>query len=215
MDVEFPKINNKLAFFGYSQTLVCHMYPVGYTKAADYFTDCTRFLTAPANEYTTDMPLPCMQWYAKELFDEGYGLYCLSCGASSLRDQFKKERLSAYYPDTPMTYVSVDIRKHKVDMMKAIAAAECCSPSDVIFVDSNMETVYEALAAGMDAKHVSVIAAIYESRKRPSIQQDAYIKPQGMDGPFADAGFLDRELTKTYEECRKIAEQDLGRGGNI
>lgn len=222
--MEFPKVNNKLAFFGFDQTLVAHRHPV---HTGGYFARCLYLLTAPAEEHDGDRPLPCMQWYARKLHDEGYGLYCLTHGASNLNDKLKQGQLAAFYPDTPMTYLTVDLPEHKVGMMQAVAVTECCGPGDVIFVDDDMQTVELALAAGIDAKHLSDIVIMYE-RRAGADEQRAVIKPEGAGGLPADGaapqetvrdgqimgeecGFSDENLGDVYEECRRLAEMN-GRG---
>lgn len=226
MDIQFPNINNKLAFFDFDRTLVAHTYSKEYAKVrtGNYFMECVYCLTALMEEHAMDKPLPCMQWYAKKLFDDGYGLYVLTHEVFNLRDQLKKEQLKLFYPDTPMTYLTVDKPEHKVDMMMAIAAIEGCDLSDVIFIDDKMETVQMAQTAGIDAKHLSDIVTLYECRVT-SQQQNVFIKPKG----FADflnedptlsekithehtdginTGFSDDELEKAYEECRKIVDKE-------
>lgn len=224
MDIQFPNINNKLAFFDFDRTLVTHTYSKDYVKVQNYFMECVYCLTSLVEEHAKDMPLPCMQWYTKKLFDDGYGLYVLTHEIFNLRDQLKKEQLKLFYPDTPMTYLTVDTPAHKIDMITAIAMTERCDLSDIIFVDDMMSTVQMAQAAGIDAKHLSDIAALYECRVTFQ-QQDTFIKPKG----FADLlkedptliekvahektdnmniGFSDEELEKAYIECRKIVDNE-------
>lgn len=181
-------------------------------------------MTALAEEHAKDIPLPCMQWYVRKLFDDGYGLYVLTHEVFNLRDQLKKEQMKLFYPDTPMTYLTVDKPEHKIDMIMAIAMVEGCDLSDVIFVDDKMETVQMAQAAGIDAKHLSDIVALYE-RRVTSQEQVTFIKPKG----FADflkedptllekitheqaegtyVGISDDELKKAYDECRKIVDKE-------
>ena len=175
--MEFPNVNNRLAFFDFDRTLVAHQYSEEYTKAqADgYLMECVFSLTSLAVEHADDRPLPCMQWYVKKLAQEGYGLFCLTHEVFNLRDRLKQKQLARFYPDVPMTYLTVDTPEHKIDMMKAVAMTECCAFSDVIFVDDRMETVQMAKVAGMDAKHLSDIVVLYE-QERDVQEQDILIR---------------------------------------
>lgn len=179
MNTDFPNVNNKLAFFDFDRTLVMHSYSMDYVKARteSYLMECVYNLTAAEEEYANDRPLPCMQWYAAKLYEEGYGLYCLTHEIFNLRDKLKQEQLRKFYPNTPMTYLTVDKPEHKIDMMKAIAMTECCNLEDVIFVDDLMSTVNQAILAGIDGKHLSNIVAMYESQYFPQ-EQDTMIKPK-------------------------------------
>lgn len=201
MKVEFPKVNNKLAFFDFDRTLVAHDYSKEYNKVDNYLMECVFALTSLAEEHAGDRPLPCMQWYAKKLFEEGYGLYCLTHEIFNLRDQLKQDQLSVFYPDTPMTYLTVDKPEHKIDMMKAVAMTECCDFSDVIFVDDRMDTIYSALAVGIDAKHLSDIVVMYESQNAPQ-EQDVVIKPIGMNQTYIESSDI---MTAADEKVSNMA----------
>lgn len=230
MKVEFPKVNNKLAFFDFDRTLVAHSYSKEYMAARQngYLMECVWALTALKEEHANDRALPCMQWYAKKLQEEGYGLYCLTHEIFSLHSALKQEQLKMFYPDTPMTYLEVDKPEHKVDMMKAIAMIECCPLSDIIFVDDLQKTVTAALDAGIDAHHLSDIVVMYETMEKPR-EQDMYIRARnlptgdipGLQEAIAKAerevmesmgpDLSEKSLGETYEECRRLAEMN-GRG---
>lgn len=219
MKVEFPKVNNKLAFFDFDRTLVAHSYSKGYLEERQngYMTECFQALTVLMEEHAKDKPLPCMQWYVRKLYEEGYGLYCLTHEIFNLRDEMKKDQLKVFYGDTPMTYLTVDTADHKIDMMKAVAAVEECDLSDVIFVDDLMRTVNLAAEAGIDAKHLSDIVALYETQTEP-YEQDMVKKPIALSWPegeeieYAKAedgwteNFLEESEAALYEECRRLAE---------
>lgn len=202
MKVEFPKVNNKLAFFDFDRTLVAHEYPAVYTKDSlnDYFMECLYTLTSLKDIHVHDRPLPCMQWYTKKLYDEGYGLYCLTHEMFNLRDALKQEQLKLYYPDTPMTYLTVNTPEHKIDMIRAVAAAECCELSDIIFVDDLTPTVNLAEAAGIDAKHLSDIVVMYE-RREVHQEQTMVVKPGSIGSGLSAEG-----LKQIYQECSSIVE---------
>ena len=216
MSIEFPKVNNKLAFFDFDRTLVAHDYSRGFMSAREegYFMECVWALTALTEEHAKDKPLPCMQWYAKKLYAEGYGLYCLTHEIFNLHDDLKKKQLALFYPDTPMTYLTVDSPEHKISMIRAIAMVEDCVLNDVIFVDDLIGTVNQALIAGIDAKHLSNIVTMYES-------QEGYHEQGILLRPTEDNNALDSISTMTedvitelsertqadiYEECRKLVE---------
>lgn len=227
--MDFPKISNKLAFFDFDRTLVAHSYSREYAAARkdSFMMDCLYSLTALNEEHAADRPLPCMQWYVKKLFDAGYGLFCLTHEQSNLRDELKKEQLKTFYPGMPMTYLTVGEPGHKIDMIKAVAAAECCDLSDIILVDDRMETINEAQALGIDAKHLSDIVVLYEYGNM-SEQQDIMIKPKGFadyvkDDPSVmdvilyeeieahgsgrvQEGIPDEELERAVRECRQLIE---------
>lgn len=213
MKVEFPKVNNKLAFFDFDLTLVAHNHSSEYVNAREnYLMDCIYMLTAIEEEHAKDRPLPCMQWYVKKLFDEGYGLYCLTHEIFNLRDQLKKDQLEIFYPDTPMTYLTVDTPEHKIDMIKAIAMTECCDLKDVIFVDDRTATVNLAIMAGIDAKHLSDIVLMYESYIIPQ-EQDVIFKPVGINQinneflnnlKTSDEKMIDTIITEQESELEKI-----------
>lgn len=176
-------IKNKLAFFDFDRTLVAHDYSQDYKMTDDYFMQCVYMLTSLEKEHANDRPLPCMQWYARKLFHEGYKLYCLTHEIFNLRDQLKQDQLKQFYPDTPMTYITVNEAGHKLEMMTAVAMTECCELSNVIFVDDRIDTIKSVMAAGIDAKHLSDIVVMYESEKI-SQEQTMYMKPNGFDiGP--------------------------------
>ena len=226
MKVEFPIVNNKLAFIDFDRTMVAHTYSADYVKAEEnnYFMECVYNLTVQEEEHANDRPLPCMQWYVKKLFDEGYGIYCLTHEIFNLRDQMKQEELKAFYPDIPMTYLTVDTPEHKIDMMKAVAMVECCDLSDVIFVDDLMSTVYQALLAGIDAKHLSDIVVMYEMQLLHQ-EQGVAIKPVDLNGEDiqisnesshetvsdqaaeTDMGISKLEMEQIFRECHKEVEK--------
>lgn len=229
MILDLPKANGKLAFFDFDRTLVAHQYSKGYVKdrQASYKMECLYMLTAMEEEHKDDRPLPCMQWYTRKLFDEGYGLYCLTHEVFNLRDSLKQSQLKAFYPDTPMTYLTVDIPGHKTDMMAAVAAAEGCMHSDIIFVDDRMDTIQQALAEGFDAKHLSDIVVMYEDAQIPQ-QQGSSIKPKGFAEILAEdpqlmekvtyeeamrvnTGLSDESIEDVYRQCRLLTEMN-GRG---
>ncbi len=218
MKIEFPTINSKLAFFDFDRTLIAHDYSAEYIKSREegYLMECFFMLTSLKEEHSGDRPLPCMQWYAKKLSEEGYGLYCLTHEIFNLRDQIKKDQLALYYSDTPMTYLTVDTPEHKIDMMTAVAMAEGCDLSDIIFVDDQMSTVYAALAAGINAKHLSDIVQMYESRKISEQQnymlepENNAVKPKEIPAPLKipvdekhedeDSGISEMELNRICRE---------------
>ena len=117
--MEFPNVNNKLAFFDFDRTLVAHTHSPEFMRdrGGNYFMECLHMLTNLEAEHAKDQPLPCMQWYAKKLFSEGYGLYVLTHEMFNLRNDLKMRELARFYPDTPMTYLTVDSPEHKIDMM--------------------------------------------------------------------------------------------------
>ena len=214
-DMGIRALPDKLAFFDFDRTLVAHAYPPEFltVQQDSYFMECVWGLTALKEKHANDRPLPCMQWYAKKLFDEGYGLYCLTHEIFNLRDALKQEQLRTFYPDVRMTYLTVDSPDHKTDMMRAVAAVENCHLSDVIFVDDRMETVYQAQAAGIDARHLSDIVVLYESEMGRH-EQDRILRPAGKADPAEEGPVLitpddvlsEENLAKTMEECRWLAK---------
>lgn len=172
MDTEFSNINKKLAFFDFDRTMVAHSYSHEYGVVDNYFLECVYMLTSLDTEHINDRPLPCMQWYTRKLNDEGYGLYCLTHEIFNLRDNLKQDQIRRFYPGIPITYLTVDLPEHKIDMMKAVAATKCCNLSDVIFVDDRIDTIELATRAGINAKHLSDIVVMYENEKIPW-QQDS------------------------------------------
>lgn len=219
MNMEFPNVNNKLAFFDFDRTLVAHTYsPEFITHRDNYFMECLHMLTNLEAEYANDRPLPCMQWYAKKLFGEGYGLYVLTHEMSNLRNDLKIKELAQFYPDIPMTYLTVDSPDHKIDMMRAVAYAEGCNLSDVIFVDDLMETVSKAIRAGINGKHLSDIAVLYESQIMPQ-EQTILIKPKELgkcqpeetpkkELQAVDINFTEEDLEETMRQCRLLAKMN-------
>lgn len=200
MEINFPKVNNKLAFFDFDRTLVAHTYSKEYIKASQesYMMECVYMLSGLKEEHAKDVPLPCMQWYTKKLFDDGYGLYCLTHEIFNLRDVLKQKQLKLFYSEAPMTYLTVMSPEYKIDMIKAIAMVECCDLSDIIFVDDRMDTINLALKAGINAKHLSDIAVMYETNLAAQ-QQDVELKQKNyMDYVMEDPSLLDKV---TYEEC--------------
>lgn len=226
MEMEFPKTNNKLAFFDYDWTLVVHNYSKEYLAAFvdGYLRDCYYMLTKLEEEHVNDKALPCMQWYVNKLFENGYGIFVITHEMNNLRDKLKQEKLALFYPDIPVTYLTVDCPEHKIDMMQAVALSEECDLSDVIFVDDRMETVNMAKAAGIDAKYLSDIALLYETRYA-GWEQGTTLKPKGFEEyikedpslmvkgiPEEVQGFSDEGLEDVFEECRRLAEMN-GRDG--
>lgn len=221
MNIEFPTVNNKLAFFDFDRTLVSHNHSLEFMRDrdGDYFMECLHMLTNLRGEHANDRPLPCMQWYAKKLFDEGYGLYVLTHEIFNLRHEIKKEELARFYPNTPMTYLSVDSPAHKIDMMRAVAAVEMCPLSDVIFVDDMMSTVSQALRVGIDAKHISDIVVMYESQMMPQ-EQSILLKPvelgksgdkpeeTEMQKPAGSMDLTEEDLEETMRQCRLLTEMN-------
>lgn len=207
MKVEFSKISNKLAFFDFDRTLVAHRYSREYMDARNegYFKECVYALMALDEEHKNDRPLPCMQWYVKKLYDEGYGLYVLTHEIFNLRDQLKKSQLEQFYAGIPMTYFTVDAPEHKIDMMRAVAAAEKCDLSDVIFVDDMLSTVNMALNAGIDAKHLSDIVVLYETQHDHQ-EQDSLIR-------LDDAGSFTDFSGEMYTDADDMAQDTDGDDG--
>ena len=224
MEAAFPKVNNKLAFFDFDRTLVSHSYSKEYNMARhnNYLMECVYCLTALKEEHANDRPLPCMQWYTNKLFEDGYGLYCLTHEVFSLRDVMKQEQLKLFYPNSPMTYLTVKSPEAKIEMMKAVAMVECCPLEDVIFVDDQMATVNLALAAGIDAKHLSDIVVMYET-SRAFEEQKTELAPKGfMDYMRANpdlvdkisyeqftaqgTGMPDEDWEKLFRECRQMVD---------
>lgn len=226
MSMEFPKVDNKLAFFDYDWTLVVHNYSKDYLAAFvdGYLRDCYYMLTKIEEEHAGDKPLPCMQWYVNKLFENGYGIFVITHEMNNLRDELKKRKLKEFYSDIPVTYLTVDCPEHKVDMIEAVALSEGCELSDVIFVDDKMETVNMAKAAGIDAKYLSDIALLYETRYA-AWQQGTVLKPKGVEETVkedsspkaydfrATPGFSDEGFNDVFEECRRLAEMN-GRNGD-
>lgn len=225
--MDFPNVNNKLAFFDFDRTLVAHTYSRKFMddRKDNYLMECVHMLTALGEEHMKDRPLPCMQWYAGKLYGEGYGLYCLTHEIFNLRDSIKQEQLKLFYPGISMAYLTVDIPEHKIDMMKAVAMVEGCSLSDIIFVDDRMDTVNLALDAGIDAKHLSDIVVMYEEWQDHAGQADRLVRPKSF-GDFleADPSLAERmtafhdmragsdisgsEMDRIYREFRAVLERD-------
>ena len=223
--MEFPNVNNKLAFFDFDRTLVAHAHSPEFMRdrGGNYFMECLHMLTNLEAEHAKDQPLPCMQWYAKKLFSEGYGLYVLTHELFNLRNDLKMRELARFYPDTPMTYLTVDSPEHKIDMMRAVAYAEGCNLSDVIFVDDQMGIVSKAIRAGIDGKHLSDIAVLYESQIMPQ-EQAILIKPrepgkcQAEEVPekglqAAGVEFTEEDLEETMRQCRLLAKMNENNKG--
>ena len=208
MDNKNFKINNKLAFFDFDRTLIVHDYSPEYIKNREnYFMECLCALTSLDEEHKNDKPLPCMQWYMRKLFEEGYGIFCLTHEIFNLRDQLKQEQLAKFYPGIPVTYLTVDSPDHKIDMMMAIAAAEQCRHSDVLFIDDRVTIVNKAINAGIDGKHLSDIVLLYENREVAEEEPHRIIKPKG----FPEAlGLSGTDIEKTYEECIQMIENGMG-----
>lgn len=223
MNIDFPTVNNKLAFFDFDHTLITHTYSKEYCKdsAKSYFNECLYMLTSMDKVYENDKPLPCMQWYTNKLFEDGYGIYVLTHEFFNLRDNLKQAQLKKFYPNVPMTYLTVDTPEHKIDMIQAVAISEGCELSDIIFVDDKMETIKIALAAGINAKHLSNIVVLYENN-RASRQQGSVLTLTGVeeepvvtteyDSILAE-NISDNELNNILEDCRLLAERN-GRDGD-
>lgn len=214
MNVMFPAINNKLAFFDYDRTLVAHRYPrEAIVEREAYYNECVRALTVLKDDHAFDRPLPCMQWYTKKLYDEGYGLYVLTHEVFNLRDKLKKEQLGLFYPDVKMTYLTVDTPEHKIDMIRAVADTEGCPLSDVIFVDDMLSTVNTAIRAGIDGRHLSDIVVMYET-ERTIQEQGKLMKKRNTEIPDEEtahdrqADITDDEMDNMLEECRILAEMN-------
>lgn len=216
MDANFPTVNNKLAFFDFDRTLVAHRYPrEAIVEREAYYNECVRALTVLTEDHACDRPLPCMQWYAKKLADEGYGLYVLTHEIFNLRDNLKKDQLSTFYPDTKMTYLSVDTPEHKIDMMKAVAYVEGCQLSDIIFVDDMLSTVNMAIREGIDGRHLSDIVVLYESEKAAQEQNMLMKKKHSADKEMDEdkqetrkSAIPDEEMDNMLRECRLLAEMN-------
>lgn len=214
------KTECKLAFFDFDRTLVAHNYSREFTDARrkGYFQECVQVLTALEEEHANDRPLPCMQWYARKLYMDGYELYCLTHEIFNLRDELKKDQLHLFYHDTPMTYLTVDDPDHKIDMMLALATVKGCTSEDIIFVDDLKNTVDKALAEGIDAKHLSDIVVLYESLK-DFHEQDLMVKPVNdnemsgvaqtvVEEVLAEMDLAEKSQAQIYEECRRLAEMN-------
>lgn len=224
MEIIFPKINNKLAFFDFDRTLVAHRYSQEALREREsYYFECLRALTALEDDHAHDRPLPCMQWYTKKLYDEGYGLIVLTHEVFNLRDQLKKDQLARFYPEVKMTYMTVDSPEHKIDMMMAIAAAENCPLSDIIFVDDMLSTVNAAIREGIDGKHLSDIVVLYESEIAFQ-EQNMLMKKQQLTGTKKPADIQkereldipDEEMNNMLRECRILAEMNSReQGGDL
>lgn len=208
-------IGEKIVFFDFDRTLVAHRYSREYNedRAKGIFFDYLYMLTALEEEHKADRPLPCMQWYAKKLQDMGYGLYCLTHETSNLRDRLKQQQLMEFYPDTPMAYLTVDVPDHKIDMIRAVAAAEGCELSDVVFVDDRMDTVNMALEAGIKAMHLSDVVLLYETRDEEK-EQELELKKRAAAGEQSSQAGLDDSLdldgafADVFRECRLLAERN-------
>lgn len=216
MDVNFPEVNNKLAFFDFDRTLVAHQYSQeSLRERQSYYFECLRALTVLEDDHAHDRPLPCMQWYTKKLSDEGYGLIVLTHEVFNLRDQLKKDQLARFYPDVKMTYLTVDSPEHKIDMMMAIAASEKCPLSDIIFVDDRISIVNAAIREGINGKHLSDIAVLYESELAYQ-EQDMLMKKRQPAAAAKPADtreniqpdIPDEEMDNMLKECRLLAEMN-------
>lgn len=108
-------------------------------------------------------------------------------------------------------------------MMRAVAYAEGCNLSDVIFVDDQMGTVSKAIRAGIDGKHLSDIAVLYESQIMPQ-EQAILIKPrepgkcQAEEVPekglqAAGVEFTEEDLEETMRQCRLLAKMNENNKG--
>lgn len=223
MKVEFPNVNNKLAFFDYDRTLVAHTHSREFMAARkdDYMMECLYMLTALEEEHASDRPLPCMQWFLKKLHEDGYGIYVLTHEPFNLRNNLKQRQLEEFFPGIPIAYLTVDSPEHKVDMMRAVAVAECCSLSDIIFVDDQMATVSAAVRAGIDGRHLSDIVVLYECGQAEE-EQEMFLKPGGGTGctvvePVLTAEYAERDTGGTertedvHRDHRLLAERN-GRG---
>ena len=214
------KTDCKLAFFDFDRTLIVHNYSREFMDARQesYFQKCVWALTALEKEHANDRPLPCMQWYVKKLYMEGYELYCLTHEIFNLHDELKKDQLYLFYHDTPMTYLTVDDPDHKIDMMLALTKVKGCTPDDIIFVDDLINTVDKALAEGINAKHLSDIVVLYESLK-DFHEQDLMVKPVNdnemlgvaqtvVEEVLAEMDLAEKSQAQIYEECRRLAEMN-------
>lgn len=208
-------VGERLAFFDFDRTLVAHRYSKEYNedRMKGMFFDYLYMLTALEEEHKADRPLPCMQWYAKKLQDAGYGLYCLTHETSNLRDKLKQRQLAEFYLETPMAYLTVDTPEHKIDMIRAVAAAEGCELSDVVFVDDRMDTVNMALEAGIKAMHLSDVVLLYETQDKEK-EQELELKKQAAAGEKSSHAGLDDSLdldgafADVFRECRLLAERN-------
>ena len=224
MEVNFPRINNKLAFFDFDRTLVAHKYSQEALREREsYYFECLRALTVLEDDHAHDRPLPCMQWYTKKLSDEGYGLIVLTHEVFNLRDQLKKDQLARFYPEVKMTYMTVDSPEHKIDMMMAIAPSENCPLSDIIFVDDMLSTVNAAIREGINGKHLSDIVVMYESEAAYH-EQNMLIKKQQFTAAGRPSGtqtetqpdIPDEEMDNMLRECRILAEMNnREQGGDL
>lgn len=211
--------NNKLAFFDYDETLVTHRHSDSFLQADSYFTECLSVLVSAKEEYSNDRALPCMQWFAGKLHGEGYGLYCIADCGSSLKDAIRREKLSAFYPDTTMAYFNVDTAEHKIDLIEAVATAEGCPLKDVLLVDDDMDVIRLARSEGIDARHLSEIVLMYETLDEGGQQsmameaEEAVIEEEIREEAETGQGMPDEEdSARLYEECRILAEMNLGKG---
>lgn len=221
--MEFPRINDKLAFFDFDETMMCHTHSHDYYRdiQGNYFKECLYMLTAMDQEHEGDRPLPCMKWYVNKLFEDGYGIYVLTHEIFNLRDKLKQDQLKHFYPNVPMTYLTVDTPEHKIDMIRAVAVSEGCELSDILFVDDNMKIIRMATAAGIDARHLSYVVALYENRtafqQQGSVltltgtEKDEFIyRSDPMQGIIPDM-----ELNNILEDCRLLAQRNERDGDTL
>lgn len=83
-----------------------------------------------------------------------------------------------------MGYLTVDTPEHKIDMMLGVAMSKGIEPCDITFVDDKMDIVYKAIDAGIDGKHLSDIAALYEYELRSKLLDASKILKECSDDDY-------------------------------
>lgn len=142
------------------------------------------------------------------------GIYVLTHEIFNLRDELKQDQLKHFYPNVPITYLTVDTPEHKIDMIRAVAVSEGCELADILFIDDNMKTIRMAAAAGIDARHLSYVVALYENRT--AFQQQGSIltltgteKEELVYRSDPTQGIIpDMELNNILEDCRLLAQRN-------
>lgn len=159
--------NGKLAFFNLEGTLMARSCSPEFLAAEQkgFLEECCFVLTQDPVSYETITGLPCMQWFVKKLWRQGYGLYAVYETPVCLYDERRREQLGLFYKDTPMTYLRADTSWQKMELMQAVAYAENCPLSDVLFVDDSQVLISKARSLGMDARHLSDIVVLYETER--------------------------------------------------
>lgn len=155
-----------LTFFDYDRTLFAHNYDKAFIDCVTYEETARYLLVRGDSTFKNDKPIQAVRDYAKECYNAGEELFCLTHQVCSLRDAYNIKALSEHYGDIPMTYLSVNTAEHKIDMIRAMAYHRCALLCNCKLIDDRVSTVEMAISEGIVGINTSSLCADWEERHR-------------------------------------------------